>query len=257
MESQPDIIGYVGTGISVVGAIGALVFGQPAMAGIPVAIGVGCNMLSRNQLSKILVESHNQNQVAIAELKELLVNQQNELNSTIQTNQANLSEQFKSLQQEVNNKLDTTKGELNYQIEDIKTQHEKLADIVGNLRDIESLSQELRVAPNSADFYYQRGINQQNLGNKHGAVEDYSEAIKQNFNFAPAYHKRGVVYLDLGERQNAVDDLRKAALLYFEQGDIESYQKAREMSRNIHNLKSNLNGHQPEIIVSEQLFSEK
>ncbi len=254
MESKPDIIGYVGTGISVIGAIGAMVFNQPALAGIPVAIGVGCNMLSRNQLASMLVESHQQNEEAIADLTALLTKNQSDLNSTMKLNQANISEQLKQLQENVNNSLTETKVEMSQKLQGLESKQEKVADIVTNLRDIETYSQDLRVQPDSAEYFYQRGFSYQQLGNKSGAIEDYTESINKNSGFAPAYHKRGVVYLELGDRQKAVDDLRKAALLYFEQGDIESYQKAREMSRNIHELKTDLNGSTPEAIVGIELF---
>lgn len=254
MESKPDIIGYVGTGISVIGAIGAMVFNQPALAGIPVAIGVGCNMLSRNQLAGMLVESHQQNEEAIANLTDLLTKNQSDLNSTMKLNQANISEQLKQLQENVNNSLTETKVEMTQKLQGLESKQEKVADIVTNLRDIETYSQDLRVQPDSAEYFYQRGFSYQQLGNKSGAIEDYTESINKNSSFAPAYHKRGVVYLELGDRKKAVDDLRKAALLYFEQGDIESYQKAREMSRNIHELKTSLNSGSPEAIVGIELF---
>jgi tetratricopeptide (TPR) repeat protein len=255
MESKQDIVGYIGVGISFIGAVISVATSNVAMAAIPLTVGVGCNMLSRGQLSKILVDSHNENQGAIAELKQLLEKNLNDLNSNIEENQSNLSEQIKKFQEELNSKLDNSNQKLKQDINIIEAEYKQLADVVGNLREVENFSQELRVKPDSAEFYYQRGLSHQNLDNKHGAIEDYTEAIQLDANMARAYHKRGVLYLDLQERQRAVDDLRKAALLYFEQGDIESYQNARSMSRNIHNLKSNLNGSIPQSIVGGQLFS--
>lgn len=255
MEAKQDLFGYVGLGISVVGTLGSLALQQPLIAPISLVVGVGCNMVSRGQLSKILVDSHNENQEAIGQLRQLLAKNQTELNTTIEDNQTHLSEQIALFQKELNSKLDNSKQELTQTIEIMKVEHKQLADVVGSLREIENFSQELRVKPDSANFYYQRALSHENLGNKHGALEDYSEAIHREPNMAKAYHKRGVLYLDLQERQKAVDDLRKAALLYFEQGDIDSYQNARSMSRNIHNLKSNLNGSIPQNIVGDKLFS--
>lgn len=257
MKSNPDVIGYLGAGISLIGAIGAFVFEQPAIAAIPVAIGVSCNVVSRNQLAANLIESHNENQEAINKLQTIVEGNQNDLTSNINMNQANLSEQIRILKNESTTNFDNLKLEFNHHLENLKIQQDKLTDIVSNLREVESFSQELRAKPDSAEFYYQRGMSHENLGNKQGALEDYNEAIKQNNDFAPAYHKRGVIHLDLGEKQEAVDDLRKAALLYFEQGDIESYQKARDMSRKIHDLRSNLNlnGSSAETVVGTQLFA--
>lgn len=255
MELKQDIVSYIGVGISIVGTLGSLALQQPAIAPISLAVGIGCNVLSRKELSQTLLDSHNENQEAIAELKQLLEKNQTELNSNIDNNQANLSEQLKKFQGELNSKLDNSNQELKQNIQRIEAEQKQLANVVSSLREVENLSQELRVQPNSAEFYYQRGLSHQNLDNKHGAIEDYTEALQLNPNMAKAYHKRGVLYLDLQERQRAVDDLRKAALLYFEQGDIESYQNARSMSRNIHNLKSNLNGSMPQTIVGGQLFA--
>lgn len=63
--------------------------------------------------------------------------------------------------------------------------------------------------------------------------------------------------MEQGMKQKAVDDLRRAALLYFEQGDIESYHQAREMSRNIHEIRTIGNGKAQEMVVGSQLFSEE
>ena len=153
MESKPDIIGYVGTGISLIGAIGALVFNKPAAAGIPVAVGVSCNTFSRSKLSTMLVESYDENKQAIANLTTLLEKNQEELNSSIKINQANLSEQIKILQRDLTKNIDTTKTEFNEQIFGLKTQYEKINEIVSNLAQIENASQELRVKPNSCLLY--------------------------------------------------------------------------------------------------------
>jgi tetratricopeptide (TPR) repeat protein len=255
MENKPDLIGYVGVGISVLGAIAAVATNNPAIAPIPLAVGVGCNLVSRMQLSKELISAHTENQESINALKELLETNKEELNSTLTTNQDNLTKQIQQLQENVNNNLEQTKEKLENNIINLDTQIQQISDVVSNLRQVESFSQELRVEPQSADFYYQRAISLEHLDNKHGAIEDYSEAIKRDGNFAKAYHKRGVLHLELGNRQKAVDDLRKAALLYFEQGDIESYHQAREMSRNIHDLRANLNGSRPNMVVGEDLFS--
>ena len=65
--------------------------------------------------------------------------------------------------------------------------------------------------------------------------------------------------MNQGKKQQAVDDLRKAALLYFEQGDIESYHQAREMSRNVHDIRvvnvSDNSSSSPDVIVANELFS--
>lgn len=255
MENKPDVVGYIGVGVSLVGAIASMAVKNPALASIPLAVGVGCNMYSRMQLSNTLVESQEENQLAIAGLQTALNTNKEELESTLEDNQTQLVEEIKKLTEDLNVKLTKAQEDLKQSLESLSQKHIKIADVVSNLQKVENMSQELRVKPDSAEFYYQRAIGQENLGNNNGAVEDYTEALNKNPNYAKAYHKRGVIYLELEEKQKAVDDLRKAALLYFEQGDIDSYQKAREMSRKVHDLRDNMNGSATGIIIGDELFS--
>lgn len=250
MEKQQDILGYVGLGVSVVGALASVITNNIALASLPLAVGVGCNVFSRKQLNDSLVEAYNQQQKTIDDLLFKLDTNQTELKEKLAENKSDLGTNIEKLQQSLKESL----NDQGYRIGKLEAGFLKLNQVVENMKEVESLSQELRVKPNSAEFFYQRGIGFEKLGNKAGAIEDYTEAIKKDPSFAKAYHKRGVLYLDNGSKQKAVDDLRKAALLYFEQGDIDSYHQAREMSRNIHELRTEGNGTNKEMVVGTQLF---
>jgi len=256
MEKKQDILGYVGLGVSAVGAIAAVITNNIALASLPVAVGVGCNVFSRKQLNDSLVEAYNQQEQKINELLQKLETNQVELKETLVQNKGELGTSIEKLQQSLTTSLNEQKEYLGYEIQRLDLQHQELNNVVTNIKDVENLSQELRVKPNSAEFFYQRGLGYEKLGNHSGAIEDYTEAIKKDSSFAKAFHKRGVLYLDTGSKQKAVDDLRKAALLYFEQGDIDSYHQAREMSRNIHELRVEGNGKSAnqEMVIGTKLF---
>lgn len=106
------------------------------------------------------------------------------------------------------------------------------------MREIETCTQNIRINPNYAEAYYKRGIAYQNLGEKQGAIGDYTEAIRINPSYADAYCNRGLIRADLGDKKGGVEDLREAAKFFFEEGDIARYQKARDLSKNFHELSS-------------------
>ncbi|PSB32890.1 hypothetical protein [Chlorogloea sp. CCALA 695] len=105
---------------------------------------------------------------------------------------------------------------------------------VGCLREIDSSTQSIRIAPHDADAYYKRGLSFQALGDNQGCIGDFTEAIKLNSSHAFAYYSRGLAAIELGNKKSAVQDLREAAKLFFEAGDITSYQLAKDSSNQIH-----------------------
>lgn len=255
MEKKADILGYVGLGISAVGAIASMATGNGALASIPLTVGVGCNVFSRKQHNEALIEAYNQQQASIESLTQTIEVKQNELQDKLRENQTELGNRLERLQQSINDTLNQQKKDIEQEIKRLDLQFQELNALVSDIKEVENLSRDLESKPESANFFYQRGVGYEKLGNKVGAIADYTEAIKRDSSFAKAYHKRGVLYLDDGQKQRAVDDLRKAALLYFEQGDIDSYHQAREMSRNIHEIRAESNGKARDMVVGSNLFS--
>jgi tetratricopeptide (TPR) repeat protein len=241
METQEnnsrDVLGIVGVVFSLGGAIGTILVKEAA-----VAIGLGVTIIWWDQKQQLKNLAEN-NQQSIVNLERLLSSSTEDITSSLtkkgQENYNDLSAQLRQLQESLSANVNTKAQELTQSIQGLEADHKHLKEIVGNLQQIENTSQLLRANPNSAEFYYQRGIGYERLGNKEGAMEDFNEAIKLDGDHAKSYHQRGMIAVEMGEKKRAVDDLRKASLLYFEQGDLENYQKTREMSKSIHDLRTN------------------
>ncbi|MCY7275518.1 MAG: tetratricopeptide repeat-containing serine protease family protein, partial [Phormidesmis sp. CAN_BIN44] len=67
------------------------------------------------------------------------------------------------------------------------------ADLGDKQGALEDYTQAIRLDPKSAAAYYSRGIVRFNLGDKQGAIEDSTQAIRLASKFAAAYSNRGVV----------------------------------------------------------------
>jgi tetratricopeptide (TPR) repeat protein len=51
------------------------------------------------------------------------------------------------------------------------------------------------------------------MGDKQGAIDDYSQAIKLDSNYFCAYNNRGVVREEMGDYRGATEDYNKASKL--------------------------------------------
>ncbi|KOP25458.1 hypothetical protein AMR41_17020 [Hapalosiphon sp. MRB220] len=87
-------------------------------------------------------------------------------------------------------------------------------------------TQAIKINPNDADTYNNRGISRRKLEDNQGAIADYTQAIKIDPKNANAYYNRGIVHRNLGEKQSAIADFQKAAELYQQQGKNDDYQDA-------------------------------
>jgi hypothetical protein len=83
----------------------------------------------------------------------------------------------------------------------------------------------IRLNPNLAEAYNNRGIVRYDLGDKPGAIDDFNQAIKINPNYAQAYYNRGIVYYPLRDKQKAREDLQRAAQLFKAQGNTALYEQ--------------------------------
>jgi lipoprotein NlpI len=70
----------------------------------------------------------------------------------------------------------------------------------------------------SADAYVFRAWGKDDLGDKEGAIADYSQAIAINPQRADAYNERGNVKLELGDKQGAVVDYNQAIAISPQEG---------------------------------------
>ena len=237
-----DIAETVSVVGSVGGAVASLISQQFAFVSIPLSLSVALNMVNRRRLLNLINHNHNhrisylagtieEHKDTVSEVIETKFNQQ-------ETNLNHLAEKLTASIDALNSDLNQKTHQLQEQNNDLGYQQQQIEEIVGELKQIENCSQAIRANPNSAPFYYQRGVSHQRLGDKQGAIEDYTTAINLESNYASAYHNRGILKAELGDKKQAVEDLRKAAKFYFEQGDIDSYQQAKELGKSLHDLQS-------------------
>ena len=71
----------------------------------------------------------------------------------------------------------------------------------------------IKLAPDNAYLYFDRGNLRCSVKNYSHAIDDYTKAISLNPDIAEVYFNRGLAYLKLGNKQQAVADLSKAGEL--------------------------------------------
>lgn len=245
-----DILSGVGL---VGGAVGSFL-GNAAFAAIPISFSVALQIANRRQLKVELAQMQksstmemtqqmNSNHSTLVEqlqqLKEQGKKSLNQQDQKFQTLVNELSSEIKN-NQESFALLSVKENELNEFAHGLEFQLNKVQDVVETLQNIENFSQMIRTNPEGAEAYYQRGLNHQKLGDKTGAIKDYTEALHLDSTYAKAYHNRGVLLAEIGHKKQAVEDLRLAAKYYFEQGNIESYEKARNLSKEFYEVRHSL-----------------
>lgn len=82
-----------------------------------------------------------------------------------------------------------------------------------DLRAIEYLSNAIKLDPQNAALYFNRGVAYNNFGKKKLAINDYNKAIKLNPNFAQAYNNRAIFYLNQGNKKQGCQDAQAACKL--------------------------------------------
>ena len=78
-------------------------------------------------------------------------------------------------------------------------------------RDIEELIEELRLDPQDAGAYYDRGLTYTHLGNHRRATEDFNEAIRLDPQDTASFHGRGSANSELGKYRQAIQDFSQAS----------------------------------------------
>jgi tetratricopeptide (TPR) repeat protein len=75
------------------------------------------------------------------------------------------------------------------------------------------LSNAIKIQPNDAEIYYNRGVAYDNLGQYQSAIKDYYQAIQVNPDYAEVFYNRGTIYSEIGQYQRAIDDYNQAISL--------------------------------------------
>jgi tetratricopeptide (TPR) repeat protein len=83
-------------------------------------------------------------------------------------------------------------------------------DLNGALKDY---NEAIGLKPNYADAFNNRGIALYREGDLNGALKDYNEAIRLKPNYAEAFNNLGIARRDKGDLQGASDDFERARLL--------------------------------------------
>ena len=71
-------------------------------------------------------------------------------------------------------------------------------------------SEIIKINPDNANAYYNRGIAKGTLGDYKGEIEDYGKVIEINPNYTDAYNNRGIARGKLGGHEGEIEDYDKA-----------------------------------------------
>ena len=78
---------------------------------------------------------------------------------------------------------------------------------------IADYTQVLRLRPNDAEAYYNRGYAKENLGQYEAAIADYDQALQIKPDYAKVYSNRGAAKCNLGRTAEAKQDFQTALIL--------------------------------------------
>ena len=87
------------------------------------------------------------------------------------------------------------------------------ANLGQNQRAIQDFDTTIRLKPDHANAYTNRGTAYANLGQNQRAIQDFDTTIRLKPDHANAYNNRGAAYDDLGQKQRAIQDYDTAIRL--------------------------------------------
>ncbi|MBD2450773.1 tetratricopeptide repeat protein [Nostoc sp. FACHB-152] len=88
---------------------------------------------------------------------------------------------------------------------------------------ITDYTQAIKINSQNSYAYYGRGLARVKIKDYQAAIGDFSQAITINSTYGLAYYRRGLLYAQLSNKKVAIADLKKAAKLFQEQGDNDTY----------------------------------
>ena len=91
----------------------------------------------------------------------------------------------------------------------------------------------IRLRPNFARALFKRGNTKARLNDLQGALADYNETLRLDPKSADAYFNRGVVFYKLGDQRTALADLQQAQGLYSAAGDQGGAQRSASAAREV------------------------
>jgi tetratricopeptide (TPR) repeat protein len=81
---------------------------------------------------------------------------------------------------------------------------------------IEDFDAYIRLDPDDAGAFFERAYTYDELGQYQRAIDDLNEAIRLDLEYAVAYNNRGVAYQNLGHQEQAEQDFAKAKELGYD-----------------------------------------
>ncbi len=248
-----EIVEIVSILASFGGSIASVMSQQVIIAALPLSITAGLSFINRQKRFE-KVENLLTEQLELHQEKfDSNLQEQQKWWARIEENNSKITPIPNSLR-EIQNQIYELKDK---DINSLENHHKELQEFVFSLKEVVNLSQTAVSSSDSGESNYQRGLNNEKIGNKEAAIQDYTAAIKLNKNHAEAFYHRGVIFAQIGIKQQAVDDLRQAAKLFLEKGDMSHYQEAKDASKNLHQLTNNTQNsdNQAQMFALEKLLS--
>jgi len=81
------------------------------------------------------------------------------------------------------------------------------------IKAIEYLNNAIKLQPDDENYYYNRGIAYDNVGQYQPAIKDHNQAIRLKPDYSEAFNNRGINYLSQGNNTLGCRDAQKACAL--------------------------------------------